>query len=210
MPVAEKSHPKRNWLKHISSMFLFAEEKRIRLDNPCRGFKRPKAPKSDGFHTWTDREIAQYRSFYPNGTVPRLVMELALETSARRGDTTRLGPEQMRNIRFEFMHNKNGIDVSFPMSDDLQRAIDAMPKTNTPPSSTPGRASRDPQSRSVVTSASGATRRASRSTVASTVCARVACASLGRTDSNLRYGDFETRMLSPVREEPRNPISIKY
>jgi integrase len=57
-------------------------------------------------------------------------MELALETSARRGDTTRLGPEQMRNGRFEFMHNKNGVDVSFPMSDDLQRAIDAMPKTS--------------------------------------------------------------------------------
>ena len=154
-------------------------------------------------------EIAQYRSFYPYGTVPRLVMELALETSARRGDTTRLGPEQMRNGRFEFMHNKNGIDVSFPMSDDLQRAIDAMPKTNNA-TSTPGRPSRDPQSRSVVTSASAATRRASRSTVASTVCARVACASLGRTDSNLRYGDFETRMLSPVREELRNPISLKY
>lgn len=44
-------------------------------------------------------EIAQYRSFYPYGTAPRLVMELALETSARRGDTTRLGPEQMRNGR---------------------------------------------------------------------------------------------------------------
>ena len=57
-------------------------------------------------------------------------MELALETSARRGDTARPGPEQTRNGRLEFMHNKNGIDVSFPVSDDLQRAIDAIPKTN--------------------------------------------------------------------------------
>jgi hypothetical protein len=59
------AHPKRNWLKHISGMFLYAEEKRIRLDNPCRGFKRPKAPQTDGFHTWTDQEIAQYRGIWP-------------------------------------------------------------------------------------------------------------------------------------------------
>lgn len=123
-------HPQRNWLKHISGMFLYAEEKRLRIDNPCRGFKRPTAPQTDGHHTWLDEEIAKYRRHWPHGTVPRLVMELALETSARRGDTTRLGPEQMRNGRFEFMHNKNGISVSFPMLDELQQAIDAMPKTN--------------------------------------------------------------------------------
>jgi Phage integrase family len=123
-------HPKRNWLKHLSGMFLYAEEAMIRIDNPCRGFKRPTPPKTDGFHSWTDDEIAQYRAFWPHGTIPRLVMELAVETSARRGDVTRLGPEQMSNGRFEFQHHKNGVDVSFPVSDDLQAAIDAMPKTN--------------------------------------------------------------------------------
>jgi hypothetical protein len=88
------AHSKRNWLKHISGMFLFAEEEMIRPDNPCRGFKRPTPPKTGGFHSWTDGEIAQYRGFWPYGTKQRLVMELAVETSARRGDVTRLGPEQ--------------------------------------------------------------------------------------------------------------------
>lgn len=124
------AHPKRNWLKHISGLFLYAEENRIRIDNPCRGFKRPTPPRTKGFHTWSDPEIAKYRAYWPNGTVPRLVMELAVETSARRGDTVRLGPEQMRNGRFEFQHNKNGVDVSIPVSDELQQAIDAMPKSN--------------------------------------------------------------------------------
>ena len=123
-------HPKRNWLKHLSGMFGFAEEEMIRPDNPCRGFKRPTPPKTDGFHTWTDDEIANYRAFWPHGTVQRLVMELAVETSARRGDVTRLGPEQMNNGRFEFQHHKNGVDVSFPVSDELQQAINAMPRTN--------------------------------------------------------------------------------
>jgi Phage integrase family len=72
----------------------------------------------------------QYRGFWPHGTVPRLVMELAVETSARRGDVTRLGPEQLSNGRFEFQHHKNGVNVSFAVSDELQAAIDAMPATN--------------------------------------------------------------------------------
>jgi hypothetical protein len=111
-------------------MFLYAEEAMIRADNPCRGFKRPKAPKSGGFHSWTDPEIAAYRAHWPHGTVPRLVMELAVETSARRGDVTRLGPEHMVDGRFEFQHHKNGVDVSFPVSAELQAAIDAMRNTN--------------------------------------------------------------------------------
>jgi hypothetical protein len=37
---------------------------------------------------------------------------------------------QMSNGRFEFQHHKNGVDVSFPVSSELQVAIDAMPNTN--------------------------------------------------------------------------------
>jgi len=113
--IGGTAHSKRNWLKHISGMFLFAEGAMIRVDNPCRGFKRPKAPKSDGFHSWTDGEIAQYRAAWPNGTVQRLVMALAVESSARRGDVTRLDPEHLSDGRFEFQHHKNGVDVSFPV-----------------------------------------------------------------------------------------------
>jgi hypothetical protein len=57
-------------------------------------------------------------------------MEIAVETSARLGDVIRLGPEQRANGRFEFQHHKNGVDVSFPVSAELQAAIDAMPSTN--------------------------------------------------------------------------------
>jgi hypothetical protein len=42
----------------------------------------------------------------------------------------RLGPEHMVDGRFEFQHHKNGVDVSFPVSCELQAAIDAMPNTN--------------------------------------------------------------------------------
>jgi hypothetical protein len=60
--VSGGPHPKRNWLKHLSGLFLHAEQEMIRVDNPCRGFKRPTPPKTDGFHSWTDDEIGQYRA----------------------------------------------------------------------------------------------------------------------------------------------------
>jgi len=36
----------------------------------------------------------------------------------------------MASGRFEFQHHKNGVDVSFPVSAELQAAIEAMPTTN--------------------------------------------------------------------------------
>jgi len=124
------AHPQRNWLKHISGMFGYAEEKRIRLDNPCLGFKRPKPPKSDGHHTWTADEIAKYRARWKYGTHQRLVLEIALDTSARRGDVARLGPSHLVGSRVEFTHNKNKVEVSIPLGEELREAILAMPKTN--------------------------------------------------------------------------------
>jgi site-specific recombinase XerD len=124
------AHPKRNWLKHIAGLFIFAEETGLRVDNPCRGFKRPKPPKTDGFHSWTDAEIAKYRAYWPLATEQRLTIELIVESSARRGDSTRLGPGNIVDGRMEFKHRKNGVAVSFPVAAELQQAIDAMPKTN--------------------------------------------------------------------------------
>jgi site-specific recombinase XerD len=125
------AHPRRNWLKHISGLFNHAVELRLRIDNPCKGFARPKAPKTNGFHSWTDAEIAQYRAYWPLGTVQRLVLEMPLDLSARRTDTTKLGPgHRLDDEVIEFTHNKNGVAVTIPMSPRLLAAIEAMPATN--------------------------------------------------------------------------------
>ncbi len=125
------AHARRNWLKHISGLFNHAVDLRLRIDNPCKGFKRPKVAKSDGHWSWTDAEIAQYRKFWPLGTVQRLMPEIPLDLSARRTDTTRLGPGQVQGDNvIEFKHNKNGVQVAIPMSPRLMAAIEAMPATN--------------------------------------------------------------------------------
>jgi integrase len=89
-----------------------------------------KLPKSDGYHTWSDQEIAQYRAHWPLGTKQRLAMELALETTSRRGDVTRIGPQHIRNSAIHIRHSKNRSDVVIPVTPELQAAIDATPTTH--------------------------------------------------------------------------------
>jgi integrase len=57
-------------------------------------------------------------------------MEFALETTSRRGEVVRLGPQHVNNgrIRIERIHGSE--DVSIPMSPELQAACGAMPKSH--------------------------------------------------------------------------------
>jgi integrase len=96
----------------------------LREDDPTVGIKI-KRPKSDGFATWTDEQIDQYRAFHPNGLLSRLVFELALELAARRSDICLLGPQHVRNGRLEYRQQKTGAHVSIEMSPELQAAISA-------------------------------------------------------------------------------------
>lgn len=118
---------KRHWLKAIRGLLRFAVPS-MRKDDPTADIARIKLPKSKGHHTWTDDEIAQYREHWRLGTQQRLVMEFALETTSRRGEVVRLGPQHIRNgrIRIERTHGSNDVDI--PVSPELQAACDAMPK----------------------------------------------------------------------------------
>ena len=53
-----------------------------------------RAKRIAGFHTWTDAEIAAYRSRHALGTTPRLALELMLWTMLRVGDAAAFKPGQ--------------------------------------------------------------------------------------------------------------------
>jgi integrase len=58
--------------------------------NPTAGIK-VKTRQSEGHHTWTNEEIAQFRDFYPVGSKARLALELCLALALRRGDAISIG-----------------------------------------------------------------------------------------------------------------------
>jgi len=61
------------------------------------GIKPTRAAASDGFLTLEAEQIEAYRDRYPLGTMPRLALELLLNTAARRGDAHLLGRQHLRD-----------------------------------------------------------------------------------------------------------------
>jgi len=122
-------HARKHWLKTLRGIFAYAIAIELIEDDPSAGIK-VKLPPSDGYHTWTDDEIVHYRSHWPLGTEPRLVMEFALETASRRCEIVHLGRQHVKAGRILIKRAKgcNGVDI--PLSPELKAALDAMPKSD--------------------------------------------------------------------------------
>ena len=83
--------------------------------------------KSDGFHVWTDDEVARFEARWPIGTRERLAFDLLLYTGLRRGDAVRLGRQHVKAGWFRIAAEKNGVIVEAPILPPLQRSIEASP-----------------------------------------------------------------------------------
>jgi hypothetical protein len=89
-------HAARMWLKALRCLCQFAVSHRWMRADPTFGIKI-KAPKSDGHHTWTEDEIAQFEAHHPIGSKARLALALGLFTAQRRADVVRIGRQHIRD-----------------------------------------------------------------------------------------------------------------
>jgi len=97
----------------------------LRKDNPVDAIEAIR-PDSDGYHCWTEEEIAQYEARWPLGTRERLAMALLLYTGLRRSDMVKLGRQNRKGDRFSLRHTKNKSDTSIKILPQLAAALDAM------------------------------------------------------------------------------------
>ena len=88
-------HAARSWLATLRSLCQFGRKRGYRRDDPTANIKL-RAIKSDGFHTWTEGEIAQFEAHHPVGTKPRLALALLLYTTQRRSDVVRMAASTSR------------------------------------------------------------------------------------------------------------------
>lgn len=112
--------------KQLKRLFAYAVKLGWRMDNPIEHVSY-RAPKTDGYHSWTEDEIAQYRAHWPLGTKQRLAMELMLWTGKRRSDAFLLGPQHARDGVLSGTDKKTGKSWQLPIAPQLQEAIDAAP-----------------------------------------------------------------------------------
>jgi integrase len=128
-----KPHAARNWLKAIRGLMQYCVAHEMISEDPTLGIKI-KTPKSDGHHTWTEDEIAQFEAAHPIGSKARLALALGLCTVQRRGDVVRMGRQDIRNGWLHVEQEKTGKVLDLPIYlTELPAILDATPsKTGKP------------------------------------------------------------------------------
>ena len=104
----------RNWLKTIRHLTQYCIAQEMCAADPTQGIKLPRA-KTDGHHTWTDNEIAQYEAAHPVGSNARLALALGVYTGLRRGDAVKVGPQHLRNGVLTVRQEKTGGTIRIPV-----------------------------------------------------------------------------------------------
>ena len=120
-------HAARSWLVTLRSLCEFGVKRRYLRTNPTADIKLASID-SDGFHCWTEEEIAQFERYHPVGTKPRLALALLLYTAQRRSDVVRMGRQHIRNGALTVKQQKTGTGLPpIPVHPHLQAVLDATP-----------------------------------------------------------------------------------
>src|SRR6516225_10424982 len=123
-------HAARSWLVTLRSLCQFGVKRRYLRADPTANIKLASV-KSDGFHTWTDDEIAQFEAHHPIGSKPRLALALLFYTAQRRGDVVRMGRQHIRETPegpvLYVKQRKTGVELLIPIYPELRAVLDATP-----------------------------------------------------------------------------------
>jgi integrase len=123
---SKKRFAARHWLMAIRALMKYAVEIDLREDNPAAGVKLPNL-KTDGYHSWTEAEIAQFQAYHGLGTRARLALTLLLYTGQRRGDVIRMGRQHIRDGIMHVRQQKTGIELAIPIHGTLASTIAEAP-----------------------------------------------------------------------------------
>ncbi len=125
MEMADRPHAANDLRKMLNQLMKHATLLGLRRDNPV-SVVDPIHVEGDGYHCWTEEEIAQYETHWPLGTRERLAMALLLYTGLRRGDMVHVGRQHRKGNKFVLRHEKNRSDTVIAILPPLADAIESM------------------------------------------------------------------------------------
>jgi len=118
-----------NLLKRLKRVMRFALDEGLISQDPTlrvKGYNK----RTEGFRTWTEQEIGQFKEHYASGSKERLALELLLCTAARRSDVVSLGWQHIKNGMIRVYAIKTRSVSWIPIHPDLQVELNALAKTN--------------------------------------------------------------------------------
>jgi integrase len=107
-------------------MLAFAVSRGMIASNPAEGI-RPLRIASEGFHTWTEAEIAAFEKRWPAGTRERLAFDLLLCTAQRSGDVRQMGRQNLQGGFLKVRQEKTGAELELPIHDALKTSLATVP-----------------------------------------------------------------------------------
>ncbi|WP_293676549.1 tyrosine-type recombinase/integrase [uncultured Phenylobacterium sp.] len=115
-----------NLLKVLRAMMRFAVDRAMITIDPTANVK-PLRYKSDGFHTWTEDEIARFDARWPLGTQERLAKDLLLYTAQRSSDVRTMGLQHVRGGVVKVKQQKTGTSLEIGLHQALRASLAARP-----------------------------------------------------------------------------------
>jgi integrase len=112
--------------KVLRAVMKHAIEIGLRQDDPTRDVRAIRV-KSDGHHSWTEDEIAQFEARHPIGSRTRLAFALLLYTGQRRSDVVLMGPQHIRDGFLRVKQGKTSVELLIPVAPQLRDIIAASP-----------------------------------------------------------------------------------
>jgi integrase len=128
----------KNWLAAIRALTAYAIKADLIETDPTLGIKLRRMT-GDGFHSWDERQIAQFEQHHPIGSRERLAFALGLYSGQRRGDVIRMGRQHLHDCHDERLRalgvkkmlfvrqQKTGKELMIPVHPELQAILDLVP-----------------------------------------------------------------------------------
>ena len=127
--LADTPQAANNLLKVLRVLLNTAVDLEMIPANPAVGVKRYKQI-GDGFPTWSEAEVAQFRAAHAIGTKPRLALELLLGTGQRRSDVVCFGWQHVDGDDLVLRQSKTDTPLRIPIAPELAAALAAIPRGN--------------------------------------------------------------------------------
>ena len=118
--------------KNMSMLFRFAATPvklgglGLKVDNMA-AFAKKREERADGYHTWTDAEMAQFLAHHGPGSKARLVFLLAQNMGVARADLVRLTRGNVSGSVIRYSRQKTRVPGEYPISNDLRTELDRLP-----------------------------------------------------------------------------------
>lgn len=126
--MRHKPHAATRLRKLLAQLFVVARRERIvpGTFDPVKDTRPPKA-ETEGYHRWSEDELAQFEAKHPLGTKPRLAFALLLYGAQRSGDVRFLTRKAIEGGRLRLKQSKTSNAVNVPIVEPLREALEAGP-----------------------------------------------------------------------------------